>query len=160
MIGYGVVIVLGAFLAGPTPIARACRRDLTPVLRDRKVGYAVLVVILLLAFWWSPTEGFRRLIPSLVLIALLVAGFEGLRRQAIRDFPDETWDTASARWRQRFESGRGMVGAGGGSAEAPAAGAAEDVRLSRLTELARLRDAGVLDADEFLQEKRRILASS
>jgi hypothetical protein len=160
MIGYGIVIVLGAFLAGPTPIARACRRDLTPVLRDRKVGYAVLVVILLLAFWWSPTEGFRRLIPSLVLIALLVAGFEGLRRQAIRDFPDETWDTASARWRQRFESGRGMVGAGGGSAEAPAAGAAEDVRLSRLTELARLRDAGVLDADEFLQEKRRILASS
>src|SRR3954470_13161474 len=159
MIGYGVVIVLGAFLAGPTPIARACRRDLTPVLRDRKVGYAVLVVILLLAFWWSPTEGFRRLGPSLVLIALLVGGFEGLRRQGIRDFPDETWDTASARWRQRFESGRGGLGSGRGSAEAPVAEAAEDVRLSRLAELARLRDTGALDADEFMDEKRRILAS-
>jgi hypothetical protein len=158
MIGYGVVIVLGAFLAGPTPIARACRRDLTPVLRDRKVGYAVLVVILLLAFWWSPTEGFRRLIPSLVLIALLVAGFEGLRREAITDFPDETWDTASARWRQRFESGRGGRRAGEAD-EASTAGAPEDVRLSRLAELARLRDAGVLDADEFMHEKHRILAS-
>jgi hypothetical protein len=160
MIGYGVVIVLGAFLAGPTPIARGCRRDITPVLRDRKVGYAVLVVILLLAFWWSPTEGFRRLVPSLVLIALLLAGYEGLRRQAIRDFPEETFNTVSARWRRRFESGRGTLGARGGPAEAPAAGAAEDVRLSRLAELARLRDAGVLDFDEFMQEKRRILASS
>lgn len=158
MIGYGVVIVLGAFLAGPTTVARACRREITPVLRDRKVGYGVLVVILLLAFWWSPTEGFRRLGPSLVLIALLVAGFEGLRRQAIRDFPDETFDTASARWRARFKSGRGTLGARGGSADASAAGA-DDVRLSRLTELARLRDAGVLDSEEFMEEKRRILAT-
>jgi hypothetical protein len=150
MLGYGIVIVLGAFLAGPTPIARACRREITPVLRDRKVGYAVLAIILLLAFWWSPTEGFRRLIPSLVLIALLVAGYEGLRRQATRDFPDETWETSSARWRQRFSTGE-RIGAPATSAEA----AAGDVRLERLAELARLRDAGVLDADE----KRRILAA-
>lgn len=158
MLGYGVVIVVGAFLAGPTPLARAVRRDLTPVLRDRKVGYAVLVVILLLAFWWSPTEGFRRLLPSLVLIALLVAGYEGLRRQAVRDFPDETWETGSARWRERFGSTRRLR-------EAPSTGAGaarteEDVRLDRLAELGRLRDAGVLDADEFLQEKRRILGAS
>jgi hypothetical protein len=159
MIGYGVVIVLGAFLAGPSPVARACRREITPVLHDRKVGYAVLVIILLLAFWWSPTEGFRRLGPSLVLIALLVAGYEGLRRQAIRDFPEESFEVASARWRRRFASGRGAIGAGAGSAEAPSAGTAEDVRLSRLAELARLRDTGALDADEFMHEKRRILAS-
>jgi hypothetical protein len=157
MIGYGIVIVLGAFIAGPTPIARACRRELTPVLRDRKVGYAVLVVILLLAFWWSPTEGFRRLIPSLVLIALLVAGYEGLRVQAIRDIPGETWETVSARWRRRFESGGTEVGGGLQAAATPRA--AEDVRLERLAELARLRDAGALDPDEFAQEKRRILSA-
>src|SRR3954451_11125444 len=145
MIGYGVVIVLGAFLAGPTPVARACRREITPVLRDRKVGYAVLVIILLLAFWWSPTEGFRRLLPSLVLIALLVAGYEGLRRQAIRDFPEETWDTASARWQERFGSMRSSRGAAS-SGEGPQP-PTEDVRLGRLAELARLRDTGVLNAD-------------
>ena len=42
---------------------------------------------LVLVFWWGPTEGTRRLIPSLVLIALTALGVEILRRQVIREFP-------------------------------------------------------------------------
>jgi hypothetical protein len=101
MIGYGVVIVLGSWLAGPGPWAQSARRTITPVLRDRPIGYAVLFAIVLLVFLWSPTQGTSRLIPSLVLIALMVAGFEALRGQALRDFPDETWERAQERWRQR-----------------------------------------------------------
>ena len=101
MIGYGVVIILGAWLAGPGEWARNARRTLTPVVRDRVIGYPVLLVIVLLVFWWAPTQGTQRLIPSIVLIALLVAGFEALRGQALRDFPNETFDTLQARWRQR-----------------------------------------------------------
>jgi hypothetical protein len=35
-----------------------------------------------------------------LLIALFVAGLEFLRAQAIRDFPEQTWEAGSARWQQ------------------------------------------------------------
>ena len=57
-------------------------------------------------FWWAPTEGFRRLPISLLIIALFVVGFEFLRRQAVREFPDETWEQGSERWR---DAGRSLV---------------------------------------------------
>jgi hypothetical protein len=101
MIGYGVVAVLGAWLAGPGPLAQSARRTITPVLRDRAIGYSALLVIVLLVFWWAPTQGTQRLIPSIVLIVLMIAGFEALRAQALRDFPDETFETLQARWRNR-----------------------------------------------------------
>jgi hypothetical protein len=103
MIGYGVVIVLGAWLAGPGALAQSARRTITPIVRERPIGYAVLFAIVLLVFLWSPTEGTSRLIPSLVLIVLMIAGFEALRGQAIRDFPDETMERAQERWRQRLQ---------------------------------------------------------
>ena len=101
MIGYGIVMIVGAWLAGPGEWAQAARRTLTPVVRDRVIGYAVLFVIVLLAFWWAPTQGTQRLIPSIVLIALLIGGFEALRAQALRDFPNETFETLQQRWRDR-----------------------------------------------------------
>jgi hypothetical protein len=106
MIGYGIVIVLGAWLAGPGAIARSLRRDLAPLLRGRALAYALLAALLLLVFWWNPTPGTARLLSSLALVALAVAGMEALRHQAIRDFPDETMDTAASRWHQRMTRGR------------------------------------------------------
>ncbi|MDP9189093.1 MAG: hypothetical protein M3O25_07575, partial [Actinomycetota bacterium] len=88
-----------AWLAGPTGVARAIRRTLAPLLERRGVAYGVMVAILLLLFWWSPTEGFQRLPISILIIVLFVAGFELLRRQATREFPDETWERASERLR-------------------------------------------------------------
>jgi hypothetical protein len=101
MIGYGVVFILGAWFAGPGEWARGARRTITPVLRDRVIGYCILLVIVLLVFWWAPTQGTQRLIPSIVLIALMIAGFEALRAQSLRDFPDETFETLQQRWRRR-----------------------------------------------------------
>jgi hypothetical protein len=159
MIAYGVLIVVGAWLAGKTAPARELRRNLTPILERRAWGYPALLVIVLLVFWWSPTEGTSRLIPSLVLIALFVVGFEALRRQATRDFPDETAEKALARWKERIESARQRLRRRREAPEKAQEAVATDVRLEALERLARLRDSGVLDGEEFSREKERILAS-
>ena len=106
----------------------------------------MLAAIVLLVFWWNPTEGTSRIVPSLVLIALLVAGFEALRAQALRDFPEETMDDLKARWSERL-SGRRSAGK---------AGAGDEERLQRLERLAQLREAGVLTDEELAAEKRRL----
>jgi Short C-terminal domain len=157
MVFYGILIVLGAWLAGPMGAARSCRRTLTPLLRERTSAYAALAVLLLLLFLWSPTPGFTRLVASIVLIALFVVGLEALRAQALRDFPDETTERLAERWRARWQARRGAAPAATGTA--PAA-TAEDERLAKLARLGELRESGVLDAEEFRQEKQRILTSA
>ena len=161
MIAYGALIVVGAWLAGKTASAREIRRALTPVLTRRAWGYPALVVIVLIFFWLGPTSGTSRLLPSLVLIALFIAGFEGLRYQAMRDFPEETPELAIEEWKARWERARA-----GARAEPATQGAQEgqeavasDARLEALERLGRLRESGVLDADEFNREKERILAA-
>jgi hypothetical protein len=110
VVGYGVIIILGAWLAGPGQTARSIRRDLAALLRGRALAYALLGTILLIVFWWNPTPGTARLLSSLLLVVLAVAGMEALRHQAIKDFPDETTESAAARWRKRL--GRGSPGGG------------------------------------------------
>jgi hypothetical protein len=85
---YGVVLILGAWLAGPSGWATSARRAIAPYMAQPYMAYAALAVLLILIFWWGPTEATRRLIPSLLLIVLAVIGFEALRRQVVRDFPD------------------------------------------------------------------------
>jgi hypothetical protein len=89
-IGYGVVVVLGAWLAGPTRWAAAVRRALAPYLRAPELAYGALAVLVGVVFlWWAPTPATRNPATALVLIALLVLGLEALRRQTAREFPPE-----------------------------------------------------------------------
>jgi hypothetical protein len=155
MIGYGVVILLGAWLAGPSSLAMELRRGITPGLRDRRVAYAALALILVLVFWWNPTQGTSRLSTSVVLILLAIAGLEGLRVQAVRDFPNENWDDARARWRERLATARSRAGR---AEHARHHGSAAETRVDHLERLARLRDSGVLSPEEFEREKTRVLA--
>ena len=159
MIAYGAVIVIGAWLAGRTAPARELRRALTPVLARRTWGYPVLAVLAVLVFWWNPTQGTSRLLPSLVLIVLFVAGFEGLRYQAVQDFPEETPERAAERWRARYESLRERARRRRAAPEEAHGAAVADTRLEALERLGRLRDSGVLDPEEFSREKERILAA-
>jgi Short C-terminal domain len=159
LIAYGALIIVGAWLAGRTATARELRRAMTPPLSHRAVGYSILAVIVLLVFWWNPTEGTSRLIPALFLVGLLVVGFEALRRQALVDFPEETWERAAERWKVRYVSARERLGRRRAAPEKAQEAFASDVRLEALERLGRLRDSGVLDAEEFRREKERILAS-
>jgi hypothetical protein len=101
---YGIVILIGSWLAAPDGLGRSARRELAPVLASRGTAYGALAVLLLLLFWWAPTPGFERLAPSILIILLLVAGLEALRHQAIRDFPGESWESGVTRWRNSIRS--------------------------------------------------------
>lgn len=104
MIFYGLFIVIGAWLSGPTGFARSARRAIAPILERRAIAYFTLAILLLLLFWWSPTPGFQRLPTALLLIALSIVGLEFLRNRAIKDFPNETWEKASERWSSSLRS--------------------------------------------------------
>ncbi len=153
---YGLVIFAGAVLAGPLGFAQRARRSLAPLLRDRVSAYAAAAFIVLLLLWWGPTEGFRRPLPLLVLLALFVAGIEALRGQTLREFPEESWDTLRERWAERF-SRRRSPRAEVATAAAASAPSPESARVSELERLVALRDAGALDAEEFAREKQRLL---
>jgi hypothetical protein len=156
MFAYGLVIFLGAVLAGPLGFAKRARRSLAPLLRERGSAYAAAAFVVLLLLWWGPTEGFRRPLPLLVLLALFIAGIEALRGQTLREFPEETWDTLRERWAERLARRRPPSA---GVATAPATGATspESTRVDELERLVALRDAGALDAEEFAREKQRLL---
>jgi hypothetical protein len=104
---YGLVIVVAAWLAGPTKSAVAIRRALAPSLRDHPARvYGTAGVLYLLVLLWGPTPAFRHWIPILLIAALLVLGIELLRRQAAREFPDAHAGDAVARMRNWFETRR------------------------------------------------------
>ena len=98
MIFYGIFIVIGAWLAGPTGIARRARRGITPILERRVIAYSALGLLLMLLFVWAPTPAFHRVPTAILLIVLLIVGTEFLRNKAVKDFPGETWEVASQRW--------------------------------------------------------------
>ena len=92
-----------------------------------------------------------------------------LRRQTAREFPGATLEAAMGRWRQRLsrlmDASRDQAArwrtaaqesraarATNGSSSSAAAG-----RLAELERLTELRDAGVLEPEEFQREKQRIL---
>jgi len=165
LIGYGVAIVLGAWIAGKGALATAARRSITPFIRDRQTLYPILLAIVVLVYVWSPTEGTRRLIPSLILIALLVAGAEALRRQSREEFPDATLEAWSQHWADRFaavrDRGRENLAAHrarhqGGQTPGGQAPVAPADRISQLERLSELHKAGVLDDEELAEEKELI----
>jgi hypothetical protein len=92
---YGLIMVFGAWLAGPTGIAVAVRRASAPYLREALiawVGFAAIVAAVVL--WWAPTPAMRNPVTAIVLIALLAVGFEGLRRKVASEVPDASLEVA------------------------------------------------------------------
>jgi hypothetical protein len=161
MVVYGLVIVLAAWLAGPTASATWIRRGVTPYLRQPRIAYGALAVLLVLIFWWGPISGTRRLVPSLLLIALLALGVEVLRRQVIREFPDHVTTGSTEGVAQRIavrmrEARERRVATRG----AVAPSSSTEQRVAQLERLGQLRDSGVLSDDEFATEKKRILEAS
>jgi Short C-terminal domain len=154
IVAYGIVIVLAAWLAGPSGMATSIRGGLAPYLRQPRFAFGGLAVLLALLFWWHPTQATERLAPSLVLIILTVLGMEVLRRQVIREFPDRvtTW---SAQGVAQGMSDRMREARQRKVSSAPTS--AEDERVAALERLAQLRDSGAVSPEEFEAEKRRLL---
>ena len=163
VIAYGVVIMLAAWLAGPTRTAVRLRRWLAPYLRDARYAFGALAVVLVLLIAWGPTPATRNILLLAIMAAALALGVETLRRQTAREYPYATLESAAqgrSEWMARTRESvsgwtrRARSGSGGGAA----AGAADDARIAALERLGRLRETGVIDEAEFKQEKSRIMS--
>jgi hypothetical protein len=159
---YGLLVVACAWLAGPSRPAVWLRRVLAPYARSPWLSYSALAVLVIGLLWWGPTPALRRPLGLVVIAALLAFGLEMLRRQMRREHPDATPEQGAQRRREWLDRTRERSQAWVAGIRQPAPAAAvisqvPDTRLDRLERLARLRDTGVLDANEFEQEKRRLL---
>jgi hypothetical protein len=156
-VAFGVILFLGAWLAGPTRAARSLRRDASPYFRERReASYAFAAGIWVLLIAWAPVAAFRKPLGILVFAVLFALGTELLRRQTLAEFPDTRLTPLSERFAttlQRTRHGRG-ADPGDGVAAAPADPLAQIERLNRL------RQEGALSDEEFEQQKRRLLAGS
>jgi len=91
-IGYGVVFLLGALLAGPTRGATWLRERIAPALRDPMWATATTVLLIILLVWWGPTPALREAIGILLIAIILIVGMVALRRQVLREFPPPAAD--------------------------------------------------------------------
>jgi hypothetical protein len=92
-IAYGILILVGALLAGPSRAATAVRSRMAPFLRDPMWASAGTALLILILVWWGPTPALRQPIGILLIAAVLIVGVIALRRQTIREFPGPESDT-------------------------------------------------------------------
>jgi hypothetical protein len=88
LVAYGLIAVIGCWLAGRSRPAVATRRSLAPLFRKQLAAvYGAFAVVALLVLLLMPGSDGRRLVATLVLLALLLAGLEVLRRTTLKEFP-------------------------------------------------------------------------
>jgi hypothetical protein len=86
LIVYGVVMLLGALLAGPGGVARRLRHEIAPGFRDRPaIGWTVLAATFLLLVLWAPVPALETWFGVLLLGALAALGFEAFRRLTVAE---------------------------------------------------------------------------
>jgi hypothetical protein len=89
LVVYGIVILLGSALAGPSRLARRARGAIGPPLRDYPAGaWAVLAGVYLLLILWGPVPSLRTWLGVLVLGALIAVGVEAFRRLTLAELED------------------------------------------------------------------------
>ncbi len=167
MIVYGIIVVVAAWLAGPTRPATAVRKFLAPSLRDSPaLAYGVAGAVLLIGVVWGPTPAFRNVWWILVFAILLALGVAMLRRETVREFPDiEHGQALRDVQAQRAHAGRGQAAPSATPATAVAttstapSPAASMGRVETLERLAALRDSGAITNDEYQAEKTHVMSN-
>ncbi len=146
-IAFGILVVIGAWLAGPTRPATALRREAAPYMREQPgATYVVAAIVWLALIAWAPIAAFHKPIGILLFALLFALGTELLRRQTLREFPDAPQGQAGERLRALW-SGRARTVATGDSSE-----------VGELERLSALRRGGDLSQAEFDAAKAQILS--
>ena len=142
VIVFGVLLFIGAWLAGPTELAKGLRQEASPFLRDYPLGaYAIAFLVWLALIAWAPVAAFHKPLGILIFAVLFAIGAELIRRQTLEEFPDSQGGALSGRL-------KGMRRGGGGG----------DSSLKDLERLGALRRDGTLTDEEFEQRKTEILS--
>jgi hypothetical protein len=150
-IAFGLLVVIGAWLAGRTSAAVALRRGAAPYFREQQAAaYGVAAAIWLALIAWAPIAAFRKPFGILLFAVLFAVGTEALRRQTVDEFPDEPHQPLSTRF-------RGILGRADGQAP-PRRDSAPEPQLDRLQRLSALRREGALTDEEFEAQKRQLLS--
>lgn len=148
-IAFGVLAVVGAWLAGRTAPAVALRREAAPYFRERRAAaYGVAAAIWLALIAWAPIAAFRKPFGILLFALLFALGTEALRRQSIREFPSGELGGFGQRARELYDRRRGH-----GDMGSP-----PTTQLEQLERLSSLHRESALSDDEFESQKKRILA--
>ena len=87
LLGIGVVLLVGLWLAGPSEWATDARRWLAPYLERAEIAFGAAAALLALLVWWGPTIQLQRWQFVLAVAVALGLGVEVLRRQTAREFP-------------------------------------------------------------------------
>ena len=149
-ITFGILLVIGAWLAGPTRSATALRHEAAPYLRERPgATYAVVAMIFLVLILWAPVVAFHKLFGLILLAVLMVLGTEVLRRQAAAEFPDADFGGLGDRMR----------------ASAPGRSTAEpqppprESKIDQLERITALREKGALSEEQYEAAKAEVLGA-
>ncbi|HEX7279307.1 MAG TPA: hypothetical protein VF255_06735 [Solirubrobacterales bacterium] len=86
-IAFGVLVVIAAWLAGPTRAATRLRREAAPHMRERGTAYGAVALVFLALVLWAPVVAFQKPVGMVLLAVLMVLGTEALRRQTAAEFP-------------------------------------------------------------------------
>ena len=138
-----LAIVLG-WLSGPSRPAHALRRLFAPgLVRYPAIAWGIVTFLVMLLFMLVPITDATKVIHRIVVIILLAAGTEMLRRITKKEHPDGGWTFNDVHLPHRH-----AVEQAGGHGS----------RYDALDHVTRLRKQGVLTAEEADREKARILA--
>ena len=87
LLGFGVILLIGAWAAGPTDLARRWRGRLAPHIARWEIAYGAAAGLLLLLVWWGPTVQLHRWNLVLCFAVLLAIGVWAFRRQTLQEYP-------------------------------------------------------------------------
>lgn len=141
ILGIGVVLLFGVWLAGDTRSGRGARRAFASIIGNPAWAFGIVAVLFLALLWWQPTVQTGRWQQMLVAAILLAIATLALARQTEREFPLESHVSPSVAFRSQFSRFRGGDGT-----------------TRELERLASLHDSGALTDGEFAEEKARVLA--
>ncbi len=155
---YGVVIVFGTFIVGPSRAATAVRRFAAPVMNaDTAVFWIGAAVLFVIVWMWEPTPAFGIWWSVLALLVVAGLGLELLRRRSLAEFPDQSLEvgmdgikqSAAGAWHSLAGKVRGQGGSSTGSDP-----------VERLAALQSLHASGALTDEEFAKAKATVLDPS
>jgi len=89
LVAYGALVLLATVLAGPNRPAVVLRRWLAPTFRHHPiVVWLIALALFLVLLAWGPAAGNRALLGVALLAATTAVAIEALRRQTLREFPE------------------------------------------------------------------------